>query len=88
MPRESSPAPTYPEMTTPFTGNRSYQIAFADTFIDYKNAALDAIYLTDDKGGGYTYYKLRDLGMFLGFDVSWVSGIGITIDTDQPYTAD
>ena len=30
-----------------------------------------AILLTDDQGGGYTYYKLRDLGKVLNFNVGW-----------------
>lgn len=43
--------------------------------------SLDSITLTDDNGGGYTYYKLRDLGTALGFEVDWTSETGITVDT-------
>ena len=49
---------------------------------------MSAISLIDDNGGGYTYYKLRDLGQVLGFNVSWSAQRGIYIDSDKPYTAD
>ena len=76
------------EMNTPFDGNRSYELAFAKTKINGVEIDVTAILLKDDQGGGYTYYKLRDLGQALGFDVSWVQGTGITIDSNLPYTAD
>lgn len=69
------------EMSTPFSGNRAYENANAPTFVDGKLAALDAIVLTDDNGGAYTYYKLRDLGSALGFTVDWSSEQGIFIET-------
>ncbi len=46
---------------------------------------LAAFVLTDDKGGGYTYYQLRDLGRALGFDVGWSVDRGMFLETDQPY---
>ena len=76
------------EMHTPFDGDRNYELAFAKTKINGVEIDVTAILLKDDQGGGYTYYKLRDLGQALGFDVSWVQGTGITIDSNLPYTAD
>ena len=49
--------------------------------------ALEAITLTDSSGNGYTYFKVRDLGQALGFDVTWDSAAGaIVIDTTRPYS--
>lgn len=69
------------EMKTPFSGNRDYEIATAETRINGSPAALDAIVLKDDNGGAYTYYKLRDLGNALGFKVDWSAEKGIYIET-------
>ena len=44
-----------------------------------------AILLTDDQGGGYTYYKLRDLGKVLNFNVGWSNSRGIYIESNHPY---
>ncbi len=39
--------------------------------------------------GGNNYFKLRDLGQILNFDVSWDQGANtIAIDTKKPYTPD
>ncbi|MDR2529972.1 MAG: hypothetical protein LBC65_00335 [Oscillospiraceae bacterium] len=63
-----------------------------------KNALLsaDKVYmdgaelsLSAYKIGGNNYFKLRDIGIALNFNVSWDSVNGaIRIDKDQPYTAD
>ncbi len=71
------------EMSTPFSGNRSYKTAVAVTKVDGVETALEAITLTDDQGGGYTYYKLRDMADALGFTVEWVPGTGIVLDTPE-----
>lgn len=42
---------------------------------------LDAIVLTESNGGAHTYYKLRDVGEKVGFDVNWTPETGITVDT-------
>lgn len=76
------------EMRTPFSGDRTYTDNASPIYINGKKADLKAITLTDDNGGAYTYFKLRDLAQALGFDVSWSATAGITIDTDKPYTAD
>lgn len=69
------------EQNTPFSGNRAYKEVTAQTMVDGKAADLAAFTLTDDNGGGYTYYKLRDLGTALGFKVDWTAERGIFIKT-------
>ncbi len=77
------------EMSTPFSGERPYTPATAPTQVNAQDAALDAIVLTDDNGGGYTYYKLRDLGAALGFTVDWSAERGVYIETEtQPAAAE
>ena len=43
---------------------------------------LTAILLTHESGG-YTYYKLRDLGQVLDFYVGWEDGI--IVDSSRAY---
>ena len=74
------------EMKTPFSGNRAYSPATAPTNINGAPAALEAIVLLDDDGGAYTYYKLRDLGTALGFQVDWTAEKGIFIETGSSQT--
>ncbi len=69
----------------PFTGDRSYSAANAATMIDGEGVLMQSFVLMDDNGGGYTYYKLRDLGQALGFNVGWSSEKGVYIETDRPY---
>lgn len=73
------------EMRTPFTGGRAYTVPTGITRIDGVITHMDCIQLFDDGGGGYTYYKLRDLGKALGFNVSWSAQRGVYIETDRPY---
>ena len=47
---------------------------------------MEAITLVDDNGGGYNYFKLRDLGAALGFNVGWSKTQGVFIESDKPYT--
>ncbi len=84
----SAYVPSGGEMSTPFTGDRAYTKATSATKVNGQSVPFSAVFLTDDNGGGYTYYKLRDLGQVLGFDVSWSAERGIYIDSDKPYTAD
>ncbi|MEG0441017.1 MAG: hypothetical protein RR544_01770, partial [Oscillospiraceae bacterium] len=62
------------------TGNQPYVSGFDAIAIDDYFSQLDYLTLTDAKGGGYTYYKLRDLGSALGFKVDW-NGKNVTIAT-------
>ena len=74
-------------MSTPFTGDQAYTTNQAMVLVDGVETALEAITLTDSSGNGYTYFKVRDLGQALGFDVTWDSAAGaIVIDTTRPYS--
>lgn len=73
------------EFDTPFQGDRSYRAVYDDTMVDGVGRAIQAILLTDDSGGGYTYYKLRDLGRILDFNVSWSNDRGVYLETAEPY---
>ena len=72
------------EMTTPYSGDRAYTGGAQTVKINGKDVAMTAITLTDDNGGGYNYFKLRDLGKALGFNVSWDNGV--IVESDKPYT--
>lgn len=76
--------PNGSEGSTPFHGDRTATHQQLGVVIDGANANLDALSLYDDNGGGYTYFKIRDLGKSLGFNVTW-DGI-VVIETDKPYT--
>ena len=77
--------PNGSEMYTPFSGDRTYKNAASDsTKINCIGSSLAAIILTDDKGGGYTYYELRDVAEALGFYVGWNNGI--VVDTNRTYS--
>lgn len=69
------------ENQTPYSGQRPYSIPTADTNINGVASNLTAIVLTDDNGGGYTYYQLRDLGAHLNFEVGWTAEEGVTVNT-------
>ena len=71
------------EMTTPFSGNRVYKGGAQTVKVNGEDVAMTAITLTDDNGGGYNYFKLRDLGKALGFNVSWDNGV--IVESDKPY---
>ena len=72
------------EMTTPYSGDRAYTGGAQTVKINGTDVAMTAITLTDDDGGGYNYFKLRDLGKALGFNVSWDNGV--IVESDKPYT--
>lgn len=76
------------EMHTPYTGDRAYVKGAETTWVNGKAVALDAIVLTDDYGGGYTYYKLRDLGAALGFTVDWSEKTGVYLLSGASMTGD
>ncbi len=78
--------PNGTEHQTPFSGDRFYESADASTTVDGQEVDLHALLLTDDAGGGYTYYQLRDLGKALGFNVGWTAQRGVFVETDKPYS--
>lgn len=69
-----------------FTGDQAYTVSTSPVTVNGVTANLEAITLSDSTGG-YTYFKLRDLGEALGFNVSWDAQVGITIDPNTPYNA-
>ncbi len=73
------------ELSTPFSGNRTYQDGKNKTVVNGTAREIASIILYDDKGGGYTYYQLRDMGRNLGFNVSYISG-QVVINTKEPYS--
>lgn len=77
--------PNGSEMKTPFSGNRAYSLPTSATKVNGSEASLEAIVLLDDKGGAFTYYKLRDLGKALGFNIGWAAETGVFVETDKPY---
>lgn len=74
------------ELSTPFSGDRAYSLYGGKTNVNGLDTPLDAFVLLDDNGGGYTYYKLRDLGKALGFNVSWSAERGIYLEPGVPYS--
>ncbi len=60
--------PNGSEMQTPFSGERTFSYPTTDTKVAGQVVDLDAIVLTDDQGGGFTYYPLSLLGLALGFE--------------------
>lgn len=74
------------EMTTPFSGDRSYTGGTQSLQVNGKAVDMTAITLLDDAGGGYNYFKLRDLGKALGFNVGYSREKGVFIESDKPYS--
>ncbi len=74
------------ENSTPFVGERAYTVPTSPTNVNGSASDLQAIVLTDDNGGAYTYYQLRDLGRKLGFNVGWSGERGVFLETDKPYS--
>ena len=77
------------EMKTPFSGDRMFtgkdQAILVNGTEANERATMFVITLLDDQGGGYNYFKLRDLGAALGFNVDWSAERGVFIETDKPY---
>lgn len=71
------------ENDDPFDGPQHYAEDLASLRVDGAEADAHSITLTDSAGGGYTYFKLRELGDLLGFAVDWSAETGITVRTGQ-----
>lgn len=73
------------EGSTPYAGDQPYR-AVSSTPVSFDGSAVDLTsFSITYQGGGYTYYKLRDLGQLLNFNVKW-DGSCVVIETDKPYT--
>jgi len=68
-----------------FTGDMPYTKGASTTLVDGAAVELQAFVLTDTDGGQSTYYKLRDLGKAIGFNVGWSDAIGVFVESDKPY---
>ncbi len=68
----------------PFHAPMPYTVCDEPTYVDGKAVDLEAI-LISYNGGGYTYYKLRDLAQALGFNVGWSAEKGVYVETNKPY---
>ena len=74
------------ELTQIFQGDQPYKAGNSPLKVDGVLADLEAITLTDANGGESNYFKLRDLGRALGFNVGYSDEKGIFIQTNRPYT--
>ena len=79
-------SPNGQENQAPYEGDQPYHPATADTRVDGQKVDIDAFVILDSEGGGSTYYKLRDLGRALDFNVTWLGAEeGVMIDTSISY---
>lgn len=72
------------ELKVPFSGPQPYTVYTGETKVGGAVTAFDAFTIVYNDGG-HTYYKLRDLGKALGFNVGWSAERGIYIETDKDY---
>lgn len=59
----------------------SYEWNQNPILFDGETRPLEGIVITDGSGGGHTFFKLRDLGSAIGFQVDWSAEKGIYIET-------
>lgn len=81
----SAYTPNGSELKTPFSGDRAYRDGAGYAVFGSTRYSVSSIVLTDDNGGDYTYFKLRDLGYRLEFNVSYING-QVVINTNEPYS--
>ena len=73
------------EGTTPYSGDQPYRLV-SNTPVSFNGSSVNLTsFSISYQGGGYTYYKLRDLGQLLNFNVTW-NGSSIIVESDKPYT--
>lgn len=63
--------PNGTEMTVPSSGKVQIQNSSRPVLTDGTIAPLECFLLTDQKGGGHNYFKLRDIGEVARFEVYW-----------------
>lgn len=78
--------PNGSEGNTPYSGPQDCVGAEGNVvLIDGEGTPLRSFVITDANGGGHTYFRLRDVGKALGFQVGWTDQRGIFVETDKPY---
>ena len=81
-----TPAPTPASQPTITVDNKAMSVKH-DTVtvtINGQPVELEAVVLTEPNGGAHTYFKLRDVGQSVGFNVDWNAETGITVDSAKP----
>lgn len=73
------------ELTPPFTGDMPYANNTSKILVNGAETPMQAFVIYDG-GAGHTYFKLRDLGRALGFQVGWSADRGIYIESALPYS--
>lgn len=59
------------ELQAPDASNAKLSDNPSSVFVEGIIAPIESFLLTAQDGGGHTYFKLRDLGKILNFDVTW-----------------
>lgn len=80
--------PSGSEMKPPFTESRVCIQSSVPVEVDGKQVELDSIVFPNPNGEAYTYFQLRDLGKFLGFNVGWSAKRGVYVETGRSYNPD
>ncbi len=74
------------EGQAPYSGDQAYEKYTGTVTVDGVSLALQAFVIADDTGGGSTYFKLRDLGQALGFNVGFSDEQGkMFVESDKAY---
>lgn len=71
--------------SAPNAKTRYYKENTNKFLVDGVPQGAEAIVITDGNGGDHTYFKLRDLGSKLGFNVSYINK-QVVINTNEPYS--
>lgn len=73
------------ENKTPYSGNQPFTPTVAAVKTGDMINNLAAFIITDSKGNGSTYCKLRDIGKLLNFQVGWSAEKGVFIESTISY---
>lgn len=69
------------ELSGAVQGNNAAALSTDRCYVNGEQAELEVY-----KIGGFNYFKIRDLGRALGFNVGWSAEKGMFIESDKPYT--
>lgn len=79
-------APNGSENNTPYSGPQHCVGQEGNiVMVNGEGTPLRSFVITDAAGGGHTYFRLRDVGKALGFQVGWTAQRGVFVETDKPY---